>query len=135
MGKYLKISILLLFVSLVLSACSLFEIRPKISDYIWEIETLSNKKESSLENNMTMNFNDDKEFILKDESNNKKYQGDYRIEKVDSSYKLDLYCKDREEAISGVYGIREYDDKTSIATITIEVEDEILTFIPRSSNK
>ncbi len=84
---------------------------------------------NNLENNMTIIFNDNNSYVLTDKSNDKEWKGNYTTKKVNSSYKLDLHCENKEEVITGVYGTREYDDKTKISTITLQMEDRILSFI------
>lgn len=129
MKKIIIFSIILLFLSSTLLGCTSVDTEQKISDHKWEIESVSDLNGNILEKDMTIIFNDDNSFALADKSNDKEWQGEYRTEKVDSSYKLDLYCEDTEETITGVYGIREYDAKTNTPSITLQTEDKILSFI------
>lgn len=129
MKKHFTISFSFLILCLMISGCTSVNIEQKISYYKWEMEFVLDLDGNPLENDMTIIFNDDSSFVLADKSNDKEWKGKYMTEKVDSSYKLDLYCEDTGKTITGVYGTREYDDKTRIPSITLQTEDKILSFI------
>lgn len=129
MKKYLIISCLLIILCLVFCSCASVDTKGKISDYIWQVDSVTDLDGNPLENEMVVVFNDDNSFILKDKSNGKEWKGEYTTEKIDSSYKLDLFYEDTEEVITGVYGVREYKDKTIVPSITFQFEDKILSFI------
>ena len=129
MKKYFIMSFSFLILCLMISGCTSVNIEQKISYYKWEMEFVLDLDGNPLENDMTIIFNDDSSFVLADKSNDKEWKGKYMTEKVDSSYKLDLYCEDTGKTITGVYGTREYDDKTRIPSITLQTEDKILSFI------
>lgn len=129
MKKHFTISFSFLILCLMISGCTSVNIEQKISYYKWEMEFVLDLDGNPLENDMTIIFNDDSSFVLADKSNDKEWKGKYMTEKVDSSYKLDLYCEDTGKTIKGVYGTREYDDKTRIPSITLQTEDKILSFI------
>lgn len=129
MKKHLIIFCLLVILCLVFCSCTYVDTKEKISDYIWQVDSVTDLDGNPLENEMVVVFNDDNSFILKDESNGKEWKGKYTSEKVDSSYKLDLFYEDTEEIITGVYGMREYKDKTIVPSITFQFEDKIFSFI------
>ena len=129
MKKHFTISFSFLILCLMISGCTSVNTEQKISYYKWEMEFVLDLDGNPLENDMTIIFNDDSSFVLADKSNDKEWKGKYMTEKVDSSYKLDLYCEDTGKTITGVYGTREYDDKTRIPSITLQTEDKILSFI------
>ncbi len=131
MKKIIMLSITLLFLSVTLLGCSSIDTKEKVSDHNWEIESVSDLEGNPLENEMNVIFNDDNSFILTDKSNDKEWKGKYSTEKVGVDYKLDLYYEDIEETIAGVYGTREYDNKTKVPSITFQVEDKILSFIAK----
>lgn len=129
MKKHFTISFSFLILCLMISGCTSVNTEQKISYYKWQMEFVLDLDGNPLENDMTIIFNDDSSFVLEDKSNDKEWKGKYMTEKVDSSYKLDLYCEDTGKTITGVYGTREYDDKTRIPSITLQTEDKILSFI------
>lgn len=129
MKKHFTISFSFLILCLMISGCTSVNIEQKISYYKWEMEFVLDLDGNPLENDMTIIFNDDSSFVLADKSNDKEWKGKYMTEKVDSSYKLDLYCEDTGKTITGVYGTREYDDKKRIPSITLQTEDKIISFI------
>lgn len=129
MKKRFKTIFLFLVLCLVISGCTSVDTTHKISDYKWIMESVSDLDGNSLENEMTVAFNDDNSFVLADKSNGKKWQGEYTTEKVGTDYKLDLYYEDTEEVVLGVYGTRVYHDKSTIPSVTFQVEDKILSFI------
>lgn len=129
MKRIITLSITLLFLLVSLLGCTSVDTKEKISDYNWKMESVSDLEGDPLESEMTIVFNDDNSFVLTDKSNNEEWKGEYATEKVDSSYKLDLLFEDTEETITGVYGIREYEDKITVPSITFQFEDKILSFI------
>ena len=141
MKKHWTIYFLIFVLCLVLSGCSATNTVQKISDHKWKIEFISDLDGNIVETNLgqsgltdkkyeiTLSFSEDDSFVLSDKINNQEWRGNYTIEKVDSSYKLDLHCEETETIITGVYGIREYDDKTKIPSITLQAEERILSFI------
>lgn len=129
MKRIITFSITLLFLLVSLLGCTSVDTKEKISDYNWKMESVSDLEGDRLESEMTIVFNDDNSFVLTDKSNNEEWKGEYATEKVDSSYKLDLLFEGTEETITGVYGTREYDDKTTIPSITFQFEDKIFSFI------
>lgn len=131
MKKGFIIYFLIFILCLMFSACNATNTKQKISDHNWEIESVTDLDGNPLENEMTIIFNNDNSFVLIDQSNNKEWRGKYTTEKVDSSYKLDLLYEDAEETITGVYGTREYENKTTVSSITFKVEDKIFSFIAR----
>lgn len=129
MKRIITLTITLLFLSVSLLGCTSVDTKKKISNHSWQVESVSDLDGNPLENGMVVVFNDDNSFILKDESNGKEWKGKYTTKKMDSSYKLDLFYEDTEESVTGVYGTREYEDKTTVPSITFQVEDKILSFI------
>ena len=129
MKRIITLTITLLFLSVSLLGCTSVDTKKKISNHSWQVESVSDLDGNPLENGMVVVFNDDNSFILKDESNGKEWKGKYTTKKMDSSYKLDLFYEDTEESVTGVYGTREYEDKTTVPPITFQVEDKILSFI------
>lgn len=129
MKRTMMLALILLFISVSLFACTSVNTKNKISDYRWQIESVSDLDGSPLENEMDLVFNNDSSFALKDRSNGDEWKGKYTTEKVDSSYKLDLFFEGKEEVITGVYGTREYKDKTRVASVIFQVDDKILSFI------
>src|SRR5699024_8502620 len=124
MKKYFIISFSFLILCLMISGCTSVNTEQKISYYKWEMEFVSDLDGNPLENDMTIVFNDDSSFVLADKFNDKEWKGKYTTEKVGSSYKLDLHCKDTEKTITGVYGTREYYDKKRIPSITLQTENK-----------
>lgn len=131
MKKNVMLNITLLFLLVFLVGCTSVDTKVKISDHIWEIESVSDLEGLPLEKEMTIVFNNDNSFVLTDKSKNMEWNGDYATEKVDSSYKLDLLFEGTEETITGVYGTREYEDKTTTPSITFQFEDKILSFLAK----
>ena len=141
MKRYLTIFCLLFILCPMLCSCNSTDKKQEILKHEWKIEFISdldgNILKTTLEQSdrtdkkydMVLAFGEDNYFSLSDKTNNKKWQGNYMIEKVNSSYKIDLYCEDSETVITGVYGIRKYDDKTEIPSIILQTEDKILSFI------
>lgn len=129
MKRIITLSITLLVLLVSLLGCASVETKEKISDYNWKMESVSDLEVDPLESEMTIVFNNDNSFVLTDKLNNEELQGEYATEKVDSSYKLDLLFEDKEETITGVYGIREYEDKTAVHSITFQFKDKILSFL------
>ncbi len=129
MKRILAKSMIIIFMVTLLVACASSNTEDDISDYNWKMESVSDLEGNPLENDMDIDFERDNSFILKDKLNNKEWKGEYTSEKVDSSYKIDLFFEDLEEASVGVYGIREREDRTEVPAITIQFEDKIISFI------
>ena len=55
--------------------------------------------------------------------------GTYSLEKVHNVYRLELFFENSEKASVGVYGTRVYSDNSKKATITLQTDDYILSFI------
>lgn len=138
----MKINFALVFLlfSLLLVGCSFAQPLEKITKYEWAIEIISDKQGNVLEKGvqygtsneqyeMNLFFYEDNTFLLTDKTNNKESEGNYTLKKVDNSYKLELFIKDKDSTIVGVYGKRLYNDGTEIPSITLETEKEILSFI------
>ena len=128
---------------LMLSSCNSTDKEHELLKHEWAIEVISDYDGNVLKSNlkysdsmdhydMVLTFDKDT-FLLSDNTNSEEWGGRYTIEKVGSgsSYKIDLYCEDSETVITGVYGIRKYDDKTEVQSITLQTEDKILSFIEK----
>lgn len=136
MKKHLTIYILIFALCLFCSGCNTRKAEEKISEHKWKMEFISDLEGNNIENNVSdtiLTFRKDNSFMLIDNTNNQECLGTYKIKKVDSSYKLDLYCEDTDMTFIGVYGTREYDDRTKIPSITLQTDDRILSFIDISS--
>lgn len=129
MKRIISLSIILLCFSISLLGCTSMDGKAKISDHSWEIESVSDLEGNPLNKEMTLDFHKDSSFVLLDKSNEKEWLGQYALEKIDDSYKLDLDFEEIEETIVGVYGTRDYEDKRALASITFEFQDEIISFI------
>lgn len=122
----------------VLSSCST-QSAGEIWTHDWQLETLfdseellvTNVEDSSvnLDYQMTIEFNEDKTFILRDLEENKSWTGTYTTEKIDTDYKLDVTFDDSQETYIGAYGLRVYEDGTEIPTITLPLDNYMLSFI------
>ena len=145
MKKYVVLVFALLLFSFCLRGCgSETQGEKKISDYQWRLETISDLEGNILVTNseqpkladtqcdMRLYFNGDNTFLLSDKTNKQEWEGTYTLKKLDklsTSYQLNLLFENIETEYIGVYGIRTYEDKTEIPSITFQTEHEILSFL------
>ena len=82
---------------------------------------------------LTLSF-EEKSFILTDNTHKQEWTGTYSLEKIDnSSSKLGLTFENLEEPVTGVYGTRVYSDDSESATITLQTDENILSFVGEDS--
>ena len=129
-----NIFVVLLILSLLLAGCSQASISKDIWEKEWIIESVTDLdgkllKDRIKKDDVSLNFLDKDNFYLLDNINDEEYKGSYVMEKVDSSYKLDLKSRDGNEKILGTYGVRKYNDNKKALTIILETKDKIYTFI------
>ena len=82
---------------------------------------------------LTLSF-EEKSFILTDNTHKQEWTGTQSLEKIDnSSSKLGLTFENLEEPVTGVYGTRVYSDDSESATITLQTDENILSFVGEDS--
>lgn len=113
-----------------------------ISSYVWHLEFISDLDGKLLFSgseyddvevlDLILRFEKGK-FTLKDSTYQREWTGTYSLERVDNSYKLELTFENSEEPVLGVYGIRVHSDNSEKATITLQTNSNILSFVGEDS--
>ncbi len=124
--------ILGLVMVIILAACGGKNLSEKNIESEWRTEKHSDFMEGELpddfiEYDMTLKL-ENGNFILTDNESGTIREGTYSLEKVGDAYKFDM--KFEEENVVGVYGTREYQDGTTTETITFQLDEKILSFVP-----
>ena len=109
-----------------------------ISSYLWTLEFVSDldgkllfsgsKQEGTKQMDLALRF-DGKQFSLKDNTSNQTWTGSYSLERTSKSYRLELFFENSTKPVVGVYGTRVYSDNSKKATITLQTDDYILSFV------
>lgn len=109
-----------------------------ISSYNWALEFITDLDGKILFSgspyddvevvDMPLRFNENS-FTLSDNTHKQEWTGTYSLEKIDDSFKLELTSNDLEKPVMGVYGTRAYSDGSSCATITLQTDEYILSFV------
>ena len=113
-----------------------------ISSYVWHLEFITDLDGNLLflgsehDNldilDLVLRFEKER-FTLNDNTSQQKWTGTYSLERVNNSYKLELTFDNSEEPVWGVYGIRVYSDNSTKATITLQTNNNILSFVGKDS--
>lgn len=72
---------------------------------------------------------DGKDFALENNVSKQTWTGTYSLERVHNVYRLELFFENSTKPVVGVYGTRVYSDNSKKATITLQTDDYILSFI------
>lgn len=109
-----------------------------ISSYVWHLEFISDLDGKLLFSgseydavkalDLILRFEKER-FTLNDNTSQQEWTGTYSLERVDNSYKLELTFENSEEPVWGVYGTRVYSDNSAKATITLQANNNILSFV------
>lgn len=120
-----------------LSSCNSSDTR-SISSYSWSLEFVTDLDGkilfagSAYEDievlDLILSF-DGNIVTLTDNTHNQEWTGTYSLEKIDNSSKLELTFDALDEPVVGVYGTRVYSDGLSSATITLQADEYILSFV------
>ena len=130
------------FMCVGLCSCDSSQTR-SVSSYNWSLEFITDLDGNMLFSgsvhddipvlDLTLSF-EEKSFILTDNTHKQEWTGTYSLEKIDnSSSKLGLTFENLEEPVTGVYGIRVYSDDSESATITLQTDENILSFVGEDS--
>lgn len=113
-----------------------------ISSYIWHLEFITDLDGNLLFSgpehgnldvlDLALRFEKER-FTLNDNTSQQEWTGTYSLERVDNSYKLELTFENSEKPVFGVYGIRVYSDNSEKATITLQTNNNILSFVGEDS--
>ena len=125
------------FMCVGLCSCDSSQTR-SVSSYNWSLEFITDLDGNMLFSgsvhddipvlDLTLSF-EEKSFILTDNTHKQEWTGTYSLEKIDnSSSKLGLTFENLEEPVTGVYGTRVYSDDSESATITLQTDENILSF-------
>ena len=126
------------FMCVGLCSCDSSQTR-SVSSYNWSLEFITDLDGNMLFSgsvhddipvlDLTLSF-EEKSFILTDNTHKQEWTGTYSLEKIDnSSSKLGLTFENLEEPVTGVYGTRVYSDDSESATITLQTDENILSFV------
>ena len=130
------------FMCVGLCSCDSSQTR-SVSSYNWSLEFITDLDGNMLFSgsvhddipvlDLTLSF-EEKSFILTDHTHRQEWTGTYSLEKIDnSSSKLGLTFENLEEPVTGVYGTRVYSDDSESATITLQTDENILSFVGEDS--
>ena len=130
------------FMCVGLCSCDSSQTR-SVSSYNWSLEFITDLDGNMLFSgsvhddipvlDLTLSF-EEKSFILTDNTHKQEWTGTYSLEKIDnSSSKLGLTFENLEEPVTGVYGTRVYSDDSESATITLQTDENILSFVGEDS--
>lgn len=140
MKKLLSIGLCILVCFCLFSCQELNKGEKSIASYDWTLEYISSSDGKPLFNgksqdladidilDLTIKFEKNR-FILNDNTNNKAWRGNYSLEKISDSYKLDMRFDDSGKKISGVFGTRFYYDGSKQETILLVTDDKIISFV------
>ena len=132
------------FMCVGLCSCDSSQTR-SVSSYNWSLEFITDLDGNMLFSgsvhddipvlDLTLSF-EEKSFILTDNTHKQEWTGTYSLEKIDnSSSKLGLTFENLEEPVTGVYGTRVYSDDSESATITLQTDENILSFVGELKKK
>ena len=121
-----------------LCSCYSSNLQP-ITSYNWSLELISNLNGKILFSGapqddvelleLTLSFSDET-FVITDYTHKQEWTGTYSLEKIDkTTSKLALAFEKAEKSVTGVYGMRIYSDGSESATIILETDDYILSFV------
>lgn len=113
-----------------------------ISSYCWSLEWITDldgtpvfsgsKQNTTKGLDLILRF-DEKNFTLKNNASKQTWTGSYSLERVHNVYRLELFFEKSAKPVVGVYGTRIYSDNSKKATITLQADKYILSFIGSDS--